>query len=887
MRNAGVPRLAQWLVKRLTPEEDRSFVVQDLAEGYHRHVTRSGRGSARRWYWWQAVRAIPARLSPRGALFDRDRAWSGTGGRRSSGSGLAVRLAVRLAMRSFMRRPLYAAGVAGTLGLGLGAAAAVFAVAWGIWFRPLPFPDADRVVRVYEVNLRPDGEGENPVMSTASAPSARWNALSPPLLADLQDASFRTVDGFAAVSMGAFDWTTGEGVRRVSALMVSPEIFGLLGVQPVHGRVVSGVAGVRDVVVTEPFWRRAFGSDPSVLDRTMVLDGESYAIVGVIPSPSGYPESADLWVPLVFEESALSEGMRGARYLDAIARVKPGRSVMEASAEIDAFVRGLGEVHPNHRAWGGHAVPVRQELVRPFRAVLITLLVAGAVFVLLAMVNVAGLVAARRAENRHARSIRLALGASHRQILREGIVESTVLGIAGAVVAAAGATWVLAPIKRMMPADVPRLPEVSLGSGMLIGLLLSGVFAGALVGVLGHMMSGVRDRPAVGRNRDAGRPGVRGRRALLVTQVALTTWLLIVGLALIRHVAALRAVDFGFRADGVLSAPLTLSHLRQGEDAQQSFAFWQDVLHRLDARGVTAAVATNPPISGSTMRFGYDIRGDASDYWGQYHAVSPAYFDVIGTDITAGRTFTDADRAGAAPVVIINEALARAHFGNQDPVGRTMHVVETERTIVGVARSTRHFGPDREPPAELYVPLAQDPWPFAHVLIREGAGVTADVLATVVAAVDADLPVPPLVPFERYVSSWFAPFRLQLVIVGMFAAVGTALAALGIYALVAYLVSNRIREIGIRLALGERSPMIFRRVLGNGIAMTSLGALLGVAAAAGTRGVVSRLVTGIDPADPFVVLLVVVIVVSMAALASALPARRAVAVDPMITLRAE
>lgn len=881
-RDAGVPRLAEWLVKVLTPEEDRSYVLRDLAEGYGRRVARSGRGSARRWYWWQAVRAIPACLSL-GALFDGERDRAGRGWRRSGATGLAV----RLALRSFRRRPLYAAGVAGTLGLGLGAAAAVFAVAWGIWFRPLPFPDADRVVRVYEVNLRPDGEGERPVMSTASAPTARWNAVSPPLLTDLQHAAFTTIDGFSALSMGAFDWTGDEGVRRVSALMVSPEIFGLLGVRPVHGRVVSAVPGVREVVVTEPFWRSTFGGDPAVLERTMVLDGESYAIVGVIPSPPIHPESADLWVPLVFEESALSEGMRGARYLDVVARVKPGRSVMEASAEMDAWVRGLAEAHPNHRGWGSHAVPVRQELVRPYRAVLITLLVAGAVFVLLAMVNVAGLVAARRAETRQARSIRVALGASHTQILREGIVESTVLGIAGALVAAAGATWVLAPIKRMMPAGVPRLTEVSLGAGMLIGLLLSGILAGALVGVLGHVMSGVRDSPAVGRNRDAGRPGVRGRRALLVTQVALTTWLLIVGMALIRHVTALRTVDVGFRAAGVLSAPLTLRHLRQGQDAQQSFAFWQDVLRRLEARGITAAVATNPPISGSNMRFGYAIRGDASEYWGQYHTVTPAYFDVLGTDITAGRAFTDVDHAGGAPVVIINEALARAHFANEDPVGRQMRVVGTERTIVGVARSTRHFGPDRESPAELYVPLAQDPWPFAHVLIREGAGVTPDVLATVVAAMDAGLPVPLLIPFEQYVSSWFAPFRLQLVIVGVFAAVGTALAALGIYALVAYVVSSRVREIGIRLALGERSPVIFRRVVGDGIAMTSLGALLGVAAAAGTRGVVSRLVAGIDPADPFVVLLVVVIIASIAALASALPARRAVSVDPMITLRAE
>jgi putative ABC transport system permease protein len=345
-------------------------------------------------------------------------------------------------------------------------------------------------------------------------------------------------------------------------------------------------------------------------------------------------------------------------------------------------------------------------------------------------------------------------------------------------------------------------------------------------------------------------------------------------------------MDFGFRPDGVATALVTLSHQRQGASAELSLLFWQEVLRDLEARGAHAAVATNPPVSGSSMQYGYAIQGEASQYWGQYHAVTAAYFAVLGTDLVAGRAFTDADGPAAAPVVIVNEQLARQHFPNEDAIGRTLQVVGTGRTIIGVARSTRHFGPDREPPAELYVPLAQDPSPFAHVLVRSNEGSAADVLADVIARIDAQVLVPPLLPFGNYISTWFAPLRLQVVILGVFGAVGAFLAALGIYALVAYVVSNGVREIGIRLALGERSEVVFRRVLGHGLTMTVIGAAAGIAVAAATRQVLRQFVR-VDPIDPVVVLIVSGVVTMIALLASVLPACRAIRVDPIVTLRAE
>lgn len=882
MKRVLEPRLARRLVALLAADEDREYLLTDLREAYRMRLERYGRATAWRWYWWQALRAIPVRLMERRRSLEPRRA-AGVTGRVHPGFRL------RLAARVFQRRPLYALGVAGTLGLGLGSAAAVFAVAWGIWFRPLPFPDPGRVVRVFEVDLEPERKGEGSdvaMLAAAESPPASWNAISPPLSVDMQNASLSTIASVAAVSVGEFDLTDVDRVRRVRAALVSWEAFGILGVRPLHGRLPSGEAGVREVVVTEAFWREWLGADPSLDGRSLVLDGERHEVVGVIAPPAGYPERAELWAPLHFDDAALAEGMRGARYLDAIARVRPGRTVAEAAAEVDAFVRGLAESHPNHRGWGGHVVSLREHLVRPYRGVLAMLLAAGGAFVLLAVVNVAGLVAARRAEDRQPRTVRLALGATRGRILGESILEGALLGLAAAFVAAVGAVLVLAPVKRLIPAGVPRLDQVAVGGGTLLGLFVAGLAAGTLIGALGHAMSGVKDTSLNPRDRDAGRIRVRGRRVLIVTQVALTTWLLAGGLALLRQVNELRRVDPGFRAAGVVSVPLVLSSLRQGANAELSLSFWDDVLERLDGRGVVAAFASNPPVSGSNMHFGYGIQGESSEHFGQYHSVSPAYFDVLGIAIHAGRAFSASDVAGSEPVVIVNEALEREHFGDQNPIGRTIHVAGTPRRIVGVARSTSHFGPDREPPAELYVPLAQDPWPFGHILVRDGAGVSPGLLGATISEIDPDLPVPPLLPFERHVTEWFAPLRLQLLVIGVFGTVGAMLAALGVYALVAFLVSDRTREIGIRRALGEPTTRLLARILGDSLATACLGAVAGLALAVASRAALRSLVSGIDATvDLATALVVVVTVAGIALLSSTLPARRATAIDPMITLR--
>ena len=801
----------------------------------------------------------------------------------------------RLAARLLRRRPMFAVAVIATLGLGFGAGAAVLSVAYGVWLRPLPFAAPDDLVRIYEVKLEGDEAslaGDAPIRPSAlDAEVARRSRLSPPLLEDLRSTEWSSMAGMVAVSGLSYDWEREGDGERLSAIRASRGVFEVLGLNAIEGRLFSGSRGTREVVLGEGFWQRAFGGSPEVVGtRSLTLDGEPYLIVGVVADGLPYPEhDGDIWTPSDPSDDDLVEGMRGARYLDVVGRLRPGTTLAAARSELDTFVRSLGEDHPQHAGWGATAVPLRQDLVRPFMGILQLLLAGAILFLLIACSNVAGLVAARRVQDRAERGLRLALGASRLRVLRQEIAEMLLLGAGGAVVAALIAIWALAPLRRLAPADIPRVADIRLDATVMTALGVGALVAGVLVAILGHAMAG-RERGLTRLGHHTTTPGATGRSTLMIVQVALTTLLLLGGAVLAGHFQQLARVDPGFAAAGVAAAPVILNELGYPSNASR-LQFFEDLIEGLERRGHAAAVGVNPPVGGATMRFGYragDGTADMADeqHWGQYHVVSRRYFELLGIPLASGRAFNDFDRASSAPVVIISEALARAHF-NGDPVGREMIVVGTSRQIVGVVGSVHHFGPDREPPPEMYVPLAQNPWLLGHVLIRPGEGYSPDDLREVAAAIDPRVPVPAFFPYERFVRTWFAPLRFQLTIVALLAAAGTALAAVGLYALIAYVVVGRTREIGIRVALGETSRSVFARVVGRGLVLAAAGVTLGSIAALALRGFLQSLGLGVEANDPIVVPVVAGVVVAAAFAASAWPALRAARVDPVEALRQE
>ena len=854
------------MLRRSVDLDDRDYVLGDLDERFEQIVAQQGLRAARRWYRLQAARSVPALL--RRSILSLSRP-----------SGFASD--VRVGARALLRRPTFTAGVVGTLALGLASACAVLLVLWKVWLAPLPFPDPGRVVRVMEVQL-PETEAPPPVGDGAL--SEGWR-LSPPLIDDMRRHEWSTLTAVAGVSRETYEWTRSDGASPVSAIKASPEIFQILGWTPSVGRPLTGDTSLPEVVLSQDFFERAFGADLSVVGSgSLDLNGETFRVVGVLDLPDAYPEPADLVAPLHFDEGNLREGMRGARYLTAVARVVPDRQVSDGAAELDTYVRTLGESHPNHAGWGATAVPLSESLFAPYRTVFALLLAAGLAFLALTAVNVAGLVASRRLDSARDRAVRLALGASRTRLLRLSLVESLCLGLVGGLMGLLGAYWLLVPVRALVPADVPRLQGLSLDGAGAVWIVAVGLGVGLVVGLLGHLSSGQSQTLPGGRASSA--DGWKGRRALVMGQVALTTLLVTGGAATLDEALSLRAVDTGFEPEGVHSTFMALSQVRY-PDKEAAAGFWTGVLDGLEARDIEAAVAVNPPMSGSQMPFGFRIEAADEEEYAEYHTVSEAYFDVLGIDLVAGRAFTRDDQTGSEPVVIISESLARERFPDGSPIGRQMTVVAAPRTVVGVVSSTRHFGLDQQAPYEVYVPLRQDAWTLGHVLIKGARSDAGDVLGELVAALDPAVEMPESTPYASYLTEWFAPLRMRLIIVGTLALVGTILAALGIYALVAFHVSSRRRELGIRIALGAPGGKLFAGVLRQGIVMAGGGLAAGMVAwYAALPLLQDHLATGggTGVRIPLAVTSFVALVTILATLA---PARRSAAVDPVVTLKAE
>ena len=530
------PAVARGIVQFFSDPEDRAFLLEDLADRFGEVARTEGLRAAKRWYWSQALSVVPWALVSDFELI-RLRSWQGMLGD------------IRFALRTLIRRPLYAVGVAGTLGLGLAAATVVFAVAWTVWLAPMPYPDPDRVVRLYEIEP-PD----LPTLASHWATGPKRQRLSPPLLEDFRAHSWRTIEAVSAVIMGIQFESAWDGeTHGVSGVSLSPDGFGILGIVPMMGRLPTEVE--TEVLLSERFWRTDFGADPNVVGSKMRDEVLTSSIVGVARLPSGFPGDPDVVFAIDWAEDYGREGLRGARFLDAIARVRPEHSVADAKAEVNAFVAALGEIHPEHRGWGADAVVLADDLLRPFRGVIALLLAAGTTFLLLAGVNVVGLVAARRVEGRQDRSIRLALGASEGRILRGSLIESLVLAVVGSITGVLSAYWLIGPIRAMVPHDVPRLADIAVTPPLVLGGLSVGVVLGVAIGLSGYLVSRGA-KPSVGRAPTWRAVGVGGRRALVVGQVALTTLLTAGGASILHNVSTLRAIDLGFEAEAVCTTSL-------------------------------------------------------------------------------------------------------------------------------------------------------------------------------------------------------------------------------------------------------------------------------------------------------------------------------------------
>ena len=803
-----------------------------------------------------------------------------------------LRQDVAFAVRALRRSPAFTIVAVLTLALGIGANTAIFSVVRGILLRPLPFDDPDKLVLVPAVY---DGKPQ-PWVSPANAYDWREQNRS--------FTSLAVIDGHSAVLTGSGD------PERLRGADVSADFFGILGVRPILGRAVftpeeAAWPGAKSVILSETVWRTRFGTDAGLIGRSITLDNERYQVVGIVPAKSAYPSGAQLWFPFTFDPARLP-GSRGAVYLNVVARLKPGVTVEQANGDLAAIGRRLEQQYPDNNTGVGVAVVPLREWITGSLARPLYILLGGVGFVLLiACANVANLLLVRGVARSGELAVRAAMGAGRGRLLRQLVTESLVLSAAGAAAGLALAVLGTRLLVKAAPASIPRLDAVQV-DGLVLGFTL---LVAALTGVLfGILPARLVVRPDLARTlREGGRSGMqraggnRARMVLVVAEVALSVMLLAGAGLLIRSFTRLMDVDPGFRTEGSVSFGVSLPEAKYPEPERQA-VFVRTLLERLRAiPGVQSAGAgLGMPLTPFSFNFSFTIAGrpplsPADEPSAQVRIATPEYFPAMGIPIVRGRGFTVDDRAGGQRVLLLTETAARQFFPNEDPIGK--HVtfgwgrngVRLQGDIIGVVGDVKQSSLATAALPQFWAVYEQ--WPMTSPTIvlhgtRDLDAIVADARG-VVRELDPDLALSQVKTLDAIVADSVAQPRFYMVLLVVFAAVALVLSGIGIYGVIAYLVGQRSREIGIRIALGASRGRVIRMIVREGTLMTAAGIGLGLLGAFALTRLMAALLFGVAATDPVTFAGVTVLLGAVALAACCLPALRAARVDPAQTMRAE
>ena len=793
---------------------------------------------------------------------------------------------LRHAVRLLGRRPAFAGTAVLVLGLALGANAAIFALVHGVLLAPLPYPEPERLVLLWQEGA--DGPYE------VSALNFR----------DWRDAA-RSFGGLAAVSMQQAVLTGPGPATRLTAAHVSPGFFGVLGVPPAMGRGIlpheERPGAEPTAVVSHAFWRERLGGDPSAVGRRILLDGAPVTVVGVARPETGFPAGADLWRPYALP----ADETRDTVYLRVLGRLAPGASIDEARSEMAALAAELERRHPDENADVGAAVePLVDWLVGDVRTALWLLLGAVAAVLLVACVNLAGLLLARLTGRRQELAMRHVLGAGRGRLTRQLLAESLLLAAAGAAVGLLLGAWAVEALARLETVDVPRLAEVGFGGAALAYTAVLALGSALLVGLLPAVMATSRPAAALresGRGASEGEATARLRRWLVAAQVAAALVLLTAAALLGRSLGNLLAVDPGFDPAGTLTFRVSLSRGSYPEDAEEA-AFYERLASELRSLpGVESVSAVFPrPLSATYIVLDVALEsapaGPGPGPTAEVRWAAPGYFEAFRIPLLSGRTFTPADRPGAPRVAVVNRAFVRESLRGRTPLGTRLTLGDPADpeaewwTVVGVVGDVLFDELSRSEPApELYRPYAQAPISTAYVVVRPSVRPESLVepIRRRLAAIDPDVPMYDVRTGAEIVAAAVARPRFVAALVGLFALAALAIAVLGVYGVLAYNVGRRTRELGVRLALGSSRRRLLWAVLGRGMRPVAAGLAVGALAALAAGRLVGSLLFGVGAADP-AILAASTAALALAALAAGfVPARSATRVDPAVSLRAE
>lgn len=797
---------------------------------------------------------------------------------------------LRIAIRGLRRVPGFAAVVVLTLALGIGANTAIFSVVNGVLFTSLPYPQADRLVIVWEQNLHRG--------------SSR-NVVSPSNYLDWRDRA-KSFSGLAA-----FTWTgitlTGGNPEHVEGRGVTPEFFSVLGMTPALGRTFTAEENApeaaRVVILSHGLWQRRYGGDTAIVGRTISVAGGDVRVVGVMPASfQSMPLGQDqYWEPLGWDPA---DRERRGRYAMVIGRLRDGISPDKAQSEMTSIAADLAREHVDfNTGWGASVVTLTDQFVGGARPVLFTLLGAVTLVLLIACANVANLMLARTAARRREFAVRAALGASPRRLARQLLTESVLLAMIGGAAGLVLAVWGVNLLVATAPAEVPRLAEIGIDGRVLAVTLAVTLLTGVLFGSPGALGRGADElAPSLhgaSHRTTSGADAKRLRGALVVAQVSLSMVLLVGAGLLIRSLQRLTAVDPGFDPAQVLTVGIDLPAATYA-DAPRRSAFYAELLRRARAMpGVqSAAMIDFLPLGGPGSATSFTVVGRPAPAPGQVpvadiRVADPQYFRAMRIPLRAGRIPDQRDAPSAPPVVVINETMARSLWPGEDPVGRRVKVnmwdPDAEAEVIGVAADVRQDRLDGDQRAMIYYPSAQAPTIGMNLVIRT-AGPPLELAAPMRAAVrdiDVDLPVGQVTTMASLVRSSIADRRFPMFLLTLFALLAVGLAAVGIYGVLSYTVGLRTQEIGVRMALGARTADILGLVLRQGGILVAIGGVAGLGAALALSRVLRGLLYGITSADPATYLAVTLLLALVALGAMALPARRAAGVDPVKALKSE
>ncbi|MBM3789485.1 MAG: ABC transporter permease [Acidobacteria bacterium] len=865
-----IPWLVGFVLHLLLPASEREFFLGDLKE-------------SRRLSWVREILgALALRLSAHS--YPRNNpACKGDSMLRE------ILFDLKFGLRLMRRSPGFTIVALATMALGIGANTAMFSIVNGVLLKPLPYPEAARIVRLMESNL-----------------SRGWGTFSiaPLNFWDWQERN-RSLELIGAYYSNSVNWTGGDRPESISAYQVSEDFLKILGGEPARGRGIVKADlnpdGVAVVILSHGFWQRAFGGNPDVLGRTMILDGVIHTVVGILPEEwrSIQRNTPDIVLPL--RPQPYWYTARGNHFLHAVGRLKRGVTVEQARSDLSAIASALEAEYPDsNTGWGAVVRPIEDVIIGTAGTQLLTFMATVGLVLLIACANLAHITLARATVRARELAVRTAVGAGRRRVLRQLLVESLLLAALGGVLGVALADTALEAFVAGWPTLLPRMQEIGINFTVLLFCLGLSAFSGLLFGLfpaLSVVRPNIMESLRQGGRSLAGDGSRRWMRSgLVVTEVGLAAVLLVGTGLLLRSFSALRAENPGFLTEDrlILSTPLSRAKYSEPQSRQ---AYADAALARIRALpGVeSAALSSLIPLQGYDQIWGFWIEGRASldsqeDGNALFYRVSPGYFETMGIPIVAGRDITPADREDAPPVALIGESLATRHFPGENPLGKRIRFGRDEDDppvgIVGVVGDVQHYSLGDSSMAQVYVPFAQRLTGDISFVVKSAVPPLSLVpgIRKSIGAIDPDQPLVEIQPATALVSESISMPRFRTLLMTGFGLTALLLAMVGLYGVMANNVSQRTREFGVRMALGATRASVLRLVFRQGVPLVGIGLALGLAGALALSRTLESMLFGVKPGDPAVFAAVPVLLAAVALAAMLIPARRATRLDPVRTL---